>query len=183
MNWNAFLAALLGTTIPAFLVSLLMLYLNHRTNRSIEQYKSASARDLSDHQIWHEKRIASLLAIHDSFRKYLNFLRKSLYVSPPTGLDVTPMHDFSNSIEEHLVYLNDDLRRTVVGYQGELLQFWNWTVTLRDDNDPECWKQVQNRLDYEIPGYLDKLRQFINSYADPGYSTDDPGQAMESKKT
>jgi hypothetical protein len=182
MNWGAFWASLLGTTIPAFVVSLLMLYLNHRTNRSIEQYKSARARDLSDHQIWHEKRIASLLAIHDAFRRYLDFLRRALYVSPRKGLDVTPMHDFFNSIEEHLVYLNDDLRRTVVEYQAELLQFWNWTVTLRTDDDPECWKQVQKRLDFEIPGYLEKLRQVINSYADPGYSTGDRGRGVESKK-
>lgn len=181
MNWDAFWAALWGTTIPAFLVSLLMLYLNHRTNRSIEQYKSVSARDLSDHQLWHEKRITSLLAIHESFRKYLDFLRRALYVGPPEGLDVTPMHDFFNSSEEHLVYLNDDLRRTVIQNQGELIEFWNWTFSLRGDDDPECWKQVQQRLDVEIPAYLEKLRQIINSYADPSYSTNDPELPMKAK--
>ena len=79
------------------------------------------------------------------------------------------MHDFYNSIQEHLVYLNDDLRETVLKYQGELLQFWNWTVTLRSDEDPEIWEQVKKRLDFEIPQYLEKLRRDINAYADPKY--------------
>jgi hypothetical protein len=183
MNWDAFWSGLLGTTIPATLASVLMLYLNHRTNRSIEEYKSASARDLSDHKLWHEKRIASLLAIHDAFRQCLDWLRRSLYVSPPKGLDVTPLHDFFNSIQEHLVYLNDDLRETILKYQGELLQFWNWTVTLRPDEDPEVWKQVQKRLDFEIPQYLEKLRQDINAYADPKYPKGILRDSVKGKRT
>ena len=169
MNWNAFWSGLLGTTIPALLASLLMLYLNHRTNRAIEQYKSATARDLADHTLWQEKRVASLLEIHDAFRKCLDFLRRELYVAPPKGLDVTPLHDFFDSIQQNLVYLNDDLQRTILNYQGELLQFWNWTVTLRGDCGTDGWKQVQKRLDFEIPEYLEKLRQVINAYADPTY--------------
>jgi hypothetical protein len=148
---------------------MLMLYLNHRTRRAIEKYKSESARELSDHKLWHEKRIGSLLAIHEAFRRFLDWLRRSLYVAPPKRLDVTPLHDFFNSIQEHLVYLNDDLRETVLNYQGELLQFWNWTATLRSDEDPEIWKQVQKRLDFEIPQYLEKLRRDINAYADPNF--------------
>jgi hypothetical protein len=167
MNWNAFWSGLLGTTIPATLVSILMLYLNHRTRRAIEKFKSESARELSDHKLWHDKRIASLVAIHEAFRRYLDWLRRSLYVRPLKGLDVTPMHDFRDAIQEQLVYLNDDLRDTVLKYEYELLQFWNWTVALR--SDPESWNQVQKRLDYEIPHYLELLRQRINAYADPNY--------------
>lgn len=171
MNWDAFWSGLLGTTIPAALVSALMLYLNHRTNRAIEKYKSDSAKQLSDHKLWHEKRIAALLTIHDSFQQFLDWLRRSLYCSPPEGLDVTPLHDFFDSIEKHLVYLNDDLQKTIMNYKGELLQFWNWTVTLRSDKTPDNWKQVQERLDYEIPHYLEKLRKEINAYADPSFNS------------
>jgi hypothetical protein len=183
MNWDAFWSGLLGTTIPATLVSILMLYLNHRTNRSLEEYKSAIAKDLSDHKLWHEKRIASLLAIHDAFRQCLDWLRRSLYASPPKGLDVTPLHVFFNSIQEHLVYLNDDLRETILKYQADLLQFWNWTVRLVSDGDPESWKKVQNRLDFEVPQYLEKLRQVINTYADPKYSNRTQGFSAKDKKT
>jgi hypothetical protein len=96
---------------------------------------------------------------------------------------VTPLHDFFNSIQEHLVYLNDDLRETVLKYQGELLQFWNSTVTLGSDKDPEVWKQVQKRLDFEIPQYLEKLRQDINAYADPKYPKGIQKDSMKDKRT
>jgi len=183
MNWNVFWSGLLGTTIPAFLVSLFMLYLNHRTNRAMEQYKSASSRDLSDHALWHERRVASLLAIHDAFRQCLDFLRRELYVAPSKGLDMTPLHDFFNSIQENLVYLNDDLRQTILNYQRELLQFWNWTMTLRVDDGSDGWKQVQKRLDFEMPAYLEKLRQVINTYADPTYSKDEISDPIKRSRT
>ena len=169
MNVEAFWSGFLGTTIPASLGSALMLYLNFRTNRAIEKYKSEGAKELSDHKLWHEKRIASLLEIHEAFRQYLDWLRRFLYPFPHRGGDVTPLHDFFNSIQEHLVYLNDDLRQTVLKYQGELLVFWNWTMTISAKEDPEAWKEVQNRLDFEIPQYLEKLRRDINAYADPKY--------------
>ena len=183
MNWDAFWSGLLGTTIPAILLSVLMLYLNHRTNRSIEEYKSGRARELSDHKLWHEKRISSLISIHDAFRKYIAWLRNSLYVSQPKGLDLTPLHDFVDSIQEQLVYLNDDLRQTILKHQRELLQFRNWSVSLSTDEDPEVWKQVQKRLDFEIPQYLERLRQDIDACADPKYPKDIPRDSVKDKRT
>jgi hypothetical protein len=181
MNWNSFWSSLLGTTIPAFCVSLLMLYLSQRARRALEQYKIEMAHRLSEHtslleqqtkmfSLWHEKRIVSLLEIYEAFRTHLDWLRRSLYFEPPKSLDVTPMHDFYDAIQEHLVYLNDDLRRKILQYQGELLEFWNWTVSIRSDSERESWNEVRRRLDVEIPGYLEKLRRDINQFADPHYN-------------
>ena len=169
MNWNSFWSSLIGTTIPALAVSIFMLYLTHRTNQALEHYRKGIEQDLSDHQLWHEKRVAALLAIYDEFVKYLDFLRRELYVKPSKGFDVTPQHNFFNAIQINLVYFNDELRQKILKYQEEILDFWNWTAELRASKNTEDWKEVQRRLDYEMPRYLEKLRKDINEYSDPVY--------------
>jgi len=176
MEWNAFYSGLVGTTIPAFLVSVLMLYLNHRTSRALESHKLQIAKEMSElnsrlsrnvnmFALWHEKRVESLIEIYETYRIYLDWLRKSLYPSRQKSLDVTPMHEFFDSIQKYLVFFDDELRGKILSYQSDLLKFWNWTSHVEESN----WSEVRNRLDYEIPKYLEKLREDINQYSDPYY--------------
>lgn len=138
--------------------------------KKIENIKLENAKELSDHNLWHDKRIASLLAIHDALQKCTKWLRRELYCSPPQNMDITPLHDFFDSIQEQLVYLNDDLRRTILKYEEDILKFWNWTVTLRTEDNQNIWEEVQKRLYFEIPKYLENLRQDINKYAETNNS-------------
>jgi len=181
MDWNAFWSGLLGTTVPALVVSVLLLVLNHRTNRALEKYRAEMAEELSRTQsflaqrskmltFWHEKRVASLLEIYEAFRQYLDFLRRALFIKPHKGVDVSPQHDFCNSIQKHLVFFDDALRQKVLSYQNELLEFWNWSVCRLGEENDQSWDEVQRRLDYEVPLYLEKLRRDINEYADPAYT-------------
>ncbi len=169
MNWDAFWSGLIGTTIPALTMSVFMLYLTHRSNRALEGYRKRIEQDLANHQFWHQKRVLALLAIYEEFRKYLDFLRRVFYIKSSMGFDVTPMHDFHNAIETHLVYFNDELRQIVLTYKSELLEFWNWAIHLRTKENEDNWGEVQKRLDYEIPVYLEKIRIDINKYSDPSY--------------
>jgi len=43
-------------------------------------------------------------------------------------------------------------------------------MTLRSEKNPDNWKQVQERLDYEIPHCLEKLRKEMNACADPSFN-------------
>jgi hypothetical protein len=40
MNWVAFWSGLLGTTVPGLAVSLLMLHMSSRINKSMERHKN-----------------------------------------------------------------------------------------------------------------------------------------------
>lgn len=180
MNWNVFLSGLLGTTIPAFLVALLMLYLTHRTNKALELHRNVLAERLSIIEselrkraemfsVWHQKRVNALVEIYEAFMLYLDFLRRALYI-PDTRTNLDPMWDFRTTVERNLVFLDDDLQSQVQEFSGELLQFWNWAHQQKRTPGPLGEDPVQKRLDYEIPTYLEKLRQVINRYADPGYA-------------
>ena len=179
MDWNAFWSALLGTTIPAFVVSLVMLYLNHRTNKALERHRNALAERLSTLEselkkraemfsVWHQKRVNALVEIYEAFRLYLDFLRRALYL-PDSRMSLDPMWDFRTTVERNLVFLDDNLQRQVQQFSGELLLFWNWAHSQQRSTGPLGEDPVQRRLDYEVPTYLEKLRQVINQYADPGY--------------
>lgn len=80
------------------------------------------------------------------------------------------MHDIYRTIEKNNIYLDDDLSKFIGGLHSELLQFWNWAMSIRDErpegitDDP-----VQQKLDYEIPQVLERLRVRINEFADPHY--------------
>jgi len=80
------------------------------------------------------------------------------------------MWDFRTAVECNLVFLDDALQRQVQDFSGELLLFWNWAHQQQRTPGPLGEDSVQKRLDYEIPTYLEKLRQVINKYADPGYA-------------
>lgn len=184
IEWTTFLSALAGTAIPAFLASLVMLYLAHRTNRALEQHKSALAERLSILEndlgtkagmfsMWHQKRIDALAAIYEAFRLYLDFLRRALYI-PGQGISLDSMWDFRTTVEQNMVYLNDSLQDDIQKLSCELLAFWNWAHQQDRPGGIDDADLVQKRLDFEIPGYLEKLRKIINSYADPSFAIEGP---------
>ena len=84
-------------------------------------------------------------------------------------MDITPIHDFPCAIDEHIVYLDDILAEKVLRYRGELLMFWNDTV----GGDKIGSHQIRQKLDYEIPAYLPRLRRDINQSLDPNYAAAD----------
>lgn len=180
MEWSAFWSGLLGTTIPAFAVSVVMWWLNHRTNKALENHRDVLARRLSVLEselkkraemfsIWHQKRISALIEIYEAFRSYLDFLRRALYF-PGTGTNIDPMWEFRTALDKNLVFLDDQLQEDVQRMAAELRGFWNWAHMQPRPSNPLDIDPVQDRLDNQIPGYLVKLRRTINQYADPVYS-------------
>jgi hypothetical protein len=163
IDWTAFWSGLLGTTIPGLLVSLLVLRVTRTLNQSLEKFKSDLQRDVVKFSRWHEKRVEASVAIYSAFREYLDFLRLAFYWEHKKGMDLTPMHTFRDAIEENIVYLDDTLAEKVLQYQGELLVFWNESIRQIGSD------AVRNRLDFEIPAYLRRLRADINESMDPTY--------------
>lgn len=73
------------------------------------------------------------------------------------------MHDFVDAVENNIVYLDDTLAAKVLQYQGELLLFWNGAI-------PQiATPAIRQKLDFEIPQYLRRLRSDINEAMDPHY--------------
>lgn len=162
MSLTVFGAALLGA-VPGILASIVSVYLSRGMNKSIERLKSDLERDSVKFSKWQDKRVEASVAVYVAFRRYLDFLRQALYLKHD-GVDVTPMHDFRNSVEDNIVYLEDGLAEKVLRYQGELLLFWNSSV-LQVGTD-----EVRRKLDHEIPTYLMRLRGDINESMDPHYT-------------
>ena len=161
MNSTVFVAALFGA-IPGILASIVSIYLSLGMNKSVERLKSDLERDSVKFSKWQDKRVEASVAIYIAFRKYLDFMRLALYWKRE-GLDVTPMHDFRDSVEDNIVYLEDGLAEKVLRYQAELLRFWNGAV-------PQVGTEsVRRKLDHEIPTYLMRLRGDINESMDPHY--------------
>lgn len=180
-DWSAFVASLIGTTIPGLLVSALLLFLTNKSSKSVEAYKIELSSQLTELQqilahdeakarLWHEKRIDALVEIYMAFIDYLDFLRRTHYIKeePPRGVSLDPMWDFRKVLDKNRLYLDDELHEFIVGLNSELLQFRNFAVqnrALEDGNE-----EVQRRLDYEIPQVLERLRVRVHEYADPGYT-------------
>ena len=169
------------------LSQLIILYLNHRTNKALELHRNTLAERLSVVEselkkraemfsVWHQKRVNALVEIYEAFRLYLDFLRRALYV-PESSASLDPMWDFRTIVDRNLVFLDDNLQLEVQQFSGELLQFWNWAHKQKRPLGPLGEDPVQKRLDYEIPKYLEKLRKVINQYADPGYSAIEASKA------
>ena len=188
---SAFLSALLGTTIPGFIVSILLLWLNNRSSKSVESYKTDLSSRLSEVQhalakegakskLWHERRIDALIDIYIAFTSYLDFLRRKLYVDGARE-PMDPYFEFRRALDKNLLFLDDDLGTFVNSLHGELLVFWNWAhVQQREPgitND-----EVQRRLDFEIPLVLERLRVRINQYADPDYRSRDNHHCQPTNK-
>lgn len=168
VDWSQAIETLGPAAISTFIVSALMLWLNHRANRRLEKYKTELQLQLTGERsrleesvlrrsAWYEKRSAALVELYGAFYAYLDFLRRHLYFEQKGG-DVTPMHDFRKACDTLSVFLPNDLKAKVDQYAGELLVFWNWAVQNQEIDE------IRRRLDYEIPGYLDRLRIDIGIY-------------------
>ena len=166
MNWTAFWSGLLGTTLPGLGISLLVLHLTNRINTAMERHKKELQKDIIKFSKWHEKRLDAAISIYNGFFDYLAFLRRTLYVAGDrTSLD--PYHEFRDTVERQIVFLDDATAEKVIRYQGELLVFWNWAENSLAINGESEREKIQHRLDYEIPLYLPRLREHINIVADP----------------
>lgn len=82
-----------------------------------------------------------------------------------------PMHDFGNTLERQLVHLDDKMAEKISLYELELLQFWNWAQTTSAEKGEAGRRDIQQKLDYEIPKYLPRLRKDINQFLDPNYKS------------
>lgn len=177
IEWSQMIENAAPAALSTFVVSALMLFLNHRASRRLERYKTELELQLANDRArleesilrrsaWYEKRSAALVELYGAFYAYLDFLRRHLYFDQRAD-DVTPMHEFRSACDSLSVFLTDDLKARMDQYTGELLQFWNWAVQNRETDQEE----IRRRLDYEIPGYLDRLRVDIGRYLDDVPST------------
>jgi len=166
IDWNTFWSALIGTTLPALVASLFMLLLTHRTNKALAHLKSDLEKRSMMFSVWHQKRIEALVEIYEAFRHYLKFLRRALYM-PQRRESLDSMWEFNASVERNLVYLDSTIQCDIQLLQGELLKFFNWAHDQHKIGKKENIKKVQQRLDFEIPVYLEKVRNIINAYASP----------------
>ena len=179
-NWPTFFASLIGTIIPGLLVSLLLLWMNNRSSRSIESYKSQLTSEVAalhrlirqqeaKSNLWHQKRIDALVELYLAYASFLDFLRRLFYVAN-SDLSMDPYHEIHDAINRNRIYLDDDLCTFINQLHGELIMFARWAHSVERPpgitDDP-----VQHKLDYEIPIVLERLRIKINSYADPDYES------------
>ena len=111
-DWSTFLSALLGTTIPGLLVSILLLWLNNRSSKSIESHKSELSRQLTEVQhilakegakskLWHERKVEALIEIYVAFTSYLDFLRRALYLAGSRE-PMDPYFEFRRALDKNL---------------------------------------------------------------------------------
>jgi hypothetical protein len=179
-DWPTFLSALIGTTIPGLVVSIFLLWLHNRSSKSIETYKNAFTKQITEvqhllgkegakYRYWHEQRVVALIEIYGAFVSYLRFLRRQLYVCHESRESMDPYFEFRETLDKNLLFLDDDLTKFVHGLSGELHEFWNWAM--RQEREPGINDdEVQRRLDFEIPKVLERLRVRVNQYADPDYA-------------
>lgn len=147
--------------MPAILVSAVMLFLTHRTNKRLELLRAELQKHGQISILQHKSEIEALEEIYDAFCEYLDFLRRKLYFSPsPISMD--PMWDFNKAIQKNLVRIRPSSREAVQRYQFELLEFWNWALGQPRSESLNEETELRRRLDFEIPSYLEKLRGLID---------------------
>jgi hypothetical protein len=164
MNLTAFWSAMLGT-IPSIMAAAVSIYLTLSVNKALERLKSDLQQDVFKFSKWHEKRVEAVIAIYQAFETYLDFLRQHLYWEGKKG-PIDQIHDFPRAIQRQIMFLDDELAEQVLLFQSELQGFWNDVV----GNRKVASEEVRNRLDYEIPTYLPRLRRAINRSMDPHYA-------------
>lgn len=158
MSWLQFLSAALGSSVPALLVAIYF-------NRSLERLKVNLQQDVFKFSQWHQRRIEAAIAIYDAFDTHLDFLRKQLYregVKDP----IDEIHDFPKKLRKQIMFLDDELAETVLGFQAILFSFWNETVANGEIGSDE----TRYQLDYKLPAILPKLRRAINERMDPDFA-------------
>jgi hypothetical protein len=162
MDWSAFLSGLLGSSLPGLIVGVYF-------SRSLERMKGDLQRDVFKSSKWHERRIEAVIAIYQAFEVHLDFLRKKLYWKDMGG-PVDQLHDFPRTVARNVMFLDDDLAEVVLNYQAQLFGFWNDTVS----NDDIASEETRQKLDYELPAILPKLRRAINKSMDPHFGNPNP---------
>jgi hypothetical protein len=172
MDWSTIPPVLLGATIPTIVASVVMLVIKSDINKSLELLKGDVERQNVRFTKWHEKRIAALEAIYNAFRAYLDFLRQTLYVEDGNK-SMDAMHEFRETLDQQLLYLDDSMANKVSQYQGELLMFWNAAMHSLATEGETARGKIRKQLDYDIPGYLLKLQQDINQFLDPDFKSGD----------
>jgi hypothetical protein len=172
MHWTTVLSALLGSTIPAVVGSVVMLQLKKRIDETLEYLKRDFQEHLTKFIRWHEKRVAALEVIYQAFCKYLDFLRRTLYVKDGNKC-LDPMHDFRNTLEQQVLYLDDSMAQKISQYQGELLLFWSSALRSLSAEGESARENIRRQLDFEIPAYLPRLQEDINEFLDPSYKSHD----------
>lgn len=161
------LIALVGS-LPGAIVSIIVQVITLRNTRSLENLKRDIQQDIIRFTKWHEKRISALEAFYAAFADYLDFLRRVLYTDH-RDFDLTPMHEFRDTLERQFLYLDVVMANKVGRYQGELLKFWNESMISLSERGEDAREAIRQRLDFEIPAYLQKLREDINQFSDPHY--------------
>ena len=172
MHWSTVVSALLGSTIPAVIGSVVMLRLKKRIDETLEYLKRDFQEHLTKFTEWHEKRVTALEAIYQAFCKYLDFLRQTLYLNNGNNC-LDPMHDFRNTLEQQMLYLDDSMAQKISQYQGELMLFWNSAVRSLSAEGESARENIRRQLDFEIPAYLPRLQEDINEFLDPNYKSHD----------
>jgi hypothetical protein len=170
MDWNAFWSGLVGTAVPNICVAGLVLYLTARINRSMERHKKDLEQNLVKFSKLHDKRLEAMIVVYHAFCDYLDFLRVALY-TPSRGMNLDPMHEFRRTLERQVIYLDAETAKRVSAYQSELLVFWCWAHAELAESGESARKEVQRRLDHEIPGVLPRLREDINRVLDPHHQS------------
>ena len=184
MDWVAFWSGLLGTALPAAITAVVILLLTDRMNKRLEAYRSELAerttkleselgRSSGMFAIWHQRRVDALVDIYQAFSQYLTFIRKSLYI-PTARVNLESMWDFRDVLDQNIVFLDDSLQREVRQTSADLLMFWNWALSKPRHVDEAHQQEVKDRLDFEVPEYLERLRCIINSHVDPHYISQQP---------
>ncbi|HYH67703.1 MAG TPA: hypothetical protein VD866_23605 [Urbifossiella sp.] len=171
MNWDAFWASLVGTSLPGLGVAGLLLFLSAKINRSMERHKKELEQNLVKFSKLHDKRLEAAVVIYHAFCDYLDFLRRQLY-SGGLRESMDGMWQFDRTLERQIIYLDQTTANTVSKFQGELLEFWNWAMKSLSVRGESARAEIQQRLDTEIPLYLPKLRVVINSVIDPHQAAD-----------
>ena len=83
---------------------------------------------------------------------------------------IDQIHDFPKAVTKNIMFLDDDLAEEILKYQGQLFSFWNDTVA----NDDVASDDAREKLDYELPAILPKLRRAINKSMDPQFGNPNP---------
>jgi hypothetical protein len=166
MSWPVFLSALIGSSLPGLFVGVYF-------NRSLERMKGDLQRDVFKSSRWHERRIDAVVAIYEAFEVHLDFLRQHLYRKNAEG-PIDQIHDFPRAIRKNIMFLNDELAEEVLKYQGQLFSFWNETIAY----DEIASDATRQKLDYELPAILPKLRRAINTSMDPQFGSPNPKHSI-----
>jgi hypothetical protein len=146
-------------TVPGFMASILIAVLtlsrSRRNSEAVEVLKAQLQQDVTRRAKWHDKQIAAVEEVYGAFDTYLDFLRRTLYPASRGSQDLTDMHIIRKTLPAQSLYMSDELTRKCWAYEEELLLFWNWAATQRDDE--VGLSRVRDQLDMSSISLFDGL--------------------------